>query len=423
MKVLIVGNGGRENALACKIAESPLLTKLFVAPGNAGTEKIAENITFNYYSADRVKELLKLAKINDIDLTIVSSEELLAQGIVDIFQRYGMNIFGPTAKAAKIEWSKSHGKDLMNEACIASAPHKVFWQQKDAVKHIMIYGAPIVIKANGLAKGKGVYVCWTIKQAEDAIDLIMVKKAYGDAGKCVIVEKFLEGEEISIHALCDGLDSIICPPAKDYKLFNGKNTGGMGAYAPAEMIGGLTLDKIKSGIVGPILRHMNIRNPFSGLMYPGLMITNEGPMTLELNARFGDPEAQVYMSLLKSDLLEILLACAEGRLSEIKIEWHDGYAVCVALVSEGYPGKYKTGFQIKNVKKVNGLERVKVFHAGTTRENGKLVTTGGRVLNVVATGGTLEEARSRVYEAVDEIYFEGMCFRDDIGLVPSYQGT
>jgi phosphoribosylamine---glycine ligase len=370
-----------------------------------------------------IKELLIFAKCKGINLTIVDSEELLAQGIVDIFQRAGMGIFGPTAKAAKIEWSKSFGKDVMNEIGIASAPHKVFWQYESAIKHIQRYGAPIVIKANGLARGKGVYICKTIKEAKDALDLIMVKKAYGDAGKCVLIEKFLEGEEISIHAFCDTFDFVLCPPSKDYKSFNGLNTGGMGAYAPTQLPDGLTLGKIKSDIVGPILRHMNIRNPFSGLMYPGLMITNEGTMVLELNVRFGDPEAQVYMPLLKTNIIDIIEAVRFWKLSEIKIEWHEGYAVCVNLVSDGYPRKYKTGFPITGVDKANLIPGVIVFHAGTKYNGNQLVTDGGRVLSVVAKGDTLEEARELAYIGVKIIDYKGKRYRDDIGLISPHKGT
>lgn len=429
MKVLIVGSGGREHALAWKIGQSPLLTKLFVAPGNGGTQHYT-NHNIEIEMTD-VGGLVKFAKKEKIDLTIVGSEESLQLNIVDAFRNKDLKIFGPSGHDVQIETSKSFAKAIMQLEGIPTAPFKFLSDYHEALKHISTKNYPLVIKANGLARGKGVRVCSNDLDAVSFLQDLMIDKVCGEAGRVVIIEDYLEGEEYSAHALVSGETIVPFPMSQDYKKFNGQNTGGMGAIAPVLTDSKDFLDELTNTVTKPVIDHLAKFKGHSPIydsamcIYPGLMITSEGLRVLEFNARFGDPEEQVYMRLLKSDLLEVLLACVDGRLSEVKIEWYENlHAVCVVLASGGYPGKYKTGYPIRNVKKVSGLKGVKVFHAGTAYKNGKLVTVGGRVLNVTATGSTLEKARARAYEAVDEIYFEGMQYRKDIGLVSShYQGT
>jgi phosphoribosylamine---glycine ligase len=414
--VLIIGGGGREHALAWKLAQSPRLGKLYVAPGNGGTRNLAENIPIK---ATDIKSLASFAEKNSIDLTIVGPDDPLALGIVDVFQARGLRVFGPTKAAAQIEASKAFAKKLMRSAGVPTAPFKIFRDYNKALNYVRQHGAPIVIKASGLSLGKGAYPCTTLSQAKAALKEIMIDRVYQEAGDEVIIEKFLDGQEISIHAFCDGKTSILLPTAQDHKpIFDGdkgKNTGGMGTIAPVPWVDEKTLQKIDQQVVHSILQALAKKGrPFSGCLYPGLKMTATGPQVLEFNARFGDPETQSYMRLLQTDLLDILDACVDGKLNKIKLKWNSGFAVCVVLASGGYPGKYKKEIPIFGLKEAEKIPGVVVFHAGTVY-NDQLRTSGGRVLGVTATGKTLREALDQAYRAVCLIKFKGKQYRKDIG--------
>ncbi len=415
--VLLVGGGGREHALAWRLKQSQRICRLCIAPGNVGTAKFGENIPIG---ATDINGLLDFAKSNKIGLTIVGPDDPLALGIVDQFQSHDLPIFGPTQRAAKIESSKVFSKTLMQSRHIPTADFCVFEDYGKALSYIRKHGAPVVPKADGLALGKGARVCKTLKEAEDALHDIMVNRMYGDAGKKVVIEDFLEGLELSIHAFCSGRKFILFPPAQDHKPLNdnneGPNTGGMGAYVPVPWVKAETMQLIGKQIVSPILEGLfDLGRPFTGNLYPGTIMTADGPKVLEYNARFGDPETQVYMRLLKTDLLTILKACIEDRLEDVNIEWHPGFAVCVVLASGGYPGEYKKGLPISGIQEAEKVPGVVVFHAGTALADGQLVTAGGRVLGVSAIGDTLQEARARAYAAAGRIHFEGVYYRKDIG--------
>lgn len=414
--VLIIGGGGREHALAWKLAQSPRIGKLYVAPGNGGTRDIAENIAIKTINAN---DLARFAEKNSIDLTVVGPDDPLALGVVDVFQSRGLRIFGPTRVAAQIESSKAFAKRLMRDCNIPTAPFRIFRKYESALEYVRKHGAPIVVKASGLALGKGAYPCKTLAKAEEALAEIMLEHAYKQAGNEVIVEEFLNGQEISIHALCDGKTSILLPTAQDHKpIFDGdkgKNTGGMGTIAPVPWVTGQTLREVSEQIVHPALQALAKKGrPFTGCLYPGLKITGEGLKVLEFNARFGDPETQSYMRLLKTDLLDVLDACVDGKLTNLEVEWHSGFAVCVVLASKGYPGKYKKKIPISGIGEAEKIPNVVVFHAGTMYDD-QLRTSGGRVLGITATGNTLQEALDQAYKAVHCIKFKGRQFRKDIG--------
>ena len=414
--VLIIGGGGREHALAWKLAQSPRIGKLYVAPGNGGTCDVAENVSIE---ATDTKRLARFAEKNSIDLTVVGPDDPLAFGIVDVFQSRGLRIFGPTRAAAQIETSKAFAKRLMRDSNIPTAPFRIFRKHENALEYVRKHGVPIVIKASGLALGKGAYPCKALAKAEKALTEIMLERAYKQAGNEVIVEEFLDGQEVSIHALCDGKTSILLPTAQDHKpVFDGdkgKNTGGMGTIAPVPWVTDQTLQEVNEQIVHLTLQALAKKGkPFTGLLYPGLKMTEEGPKVLEFNARFGDPETQSYMRLLKTDLLDVLDACVDGELDEIAVEWHSSFAVCVVLASGGYPGKYKKKIPIFGINEAEKIPNVVVFHAGTMYSD-QLRTSGGRVLGVTATGDTLQQALDRAYKAVRCIKFKGMQFRKDIG--------
>src|SRR3989338_7871599 len=415
--VLIIGSGGREHALAGKIAQSPRIGKLYVAPGNGGTRQVAENIPIE---ATDIDGLVKFAEKNEIGLTVVGPDDPLALGVVDTFRLRGLRIFGPTRTAAEIESSKAFAKNLMSEANIPTATFKIFSEYNKALSYVRERGAPIVVKASGLALGKGVYVCKTLAEAEGALAEIMVDYAHKEAGNEVVVEEFLDGQEISIHAFCDGKTFVLLPPAQDHKPIHdgdkGKNTGGMGTIAPVSWVSEDTLQTLGEQVVRPTLDALMKRGRrFSGLLYPGLKMTSNGPKVLEFNARFGDPETQSYMRLLKTDLLDILDACVDGKLADLAVEWNPGFAVCVVLASGGYPGKYKKGIPISGIGEAGKMPNVVIFHAGTTMYDGQLRTSGGRVLGVTATGDSLRAALDRAYEAVNFIKFNGKQYRKDIG--------
>lgn len=414
--VLIIGSGGREHALAWKLAQSPRIKKLFVAPGNGGTRQVAENIEITTTDIDG---LVAFAENNDIGLTVVGPDGPLALGVVDAFQARRLRIFGPTRVAAEIESSKAFSKNLMREAGIPTAAFQVFSEYDKALAYVRKRGAPIVIKASGLALGKGVYVCQTLAEAEASLTEIMLEHIHKDAGKEVVIEEFLDGQEISIHAFCDSKTFALLPSAQDHKPIRdgdeGKNTGGMGTIAPISWVSTDTLHILGEQVVRPTLEALAKRGrQFSGLLYPGLKMTTSGPKVLEFNARFGDPETQSYMRLLKTDLLDILEACVDNTLSKLTIEWHTGFAACVIIASGGYPDEYKKDVPLRGVAEAGRVPNVVVFHAGTSF-SGELRTSGGRVLGVTATGNTLRDALDRAYEATQLIEFEGMQYRRDIG--------
>ncbi len=421
LKVLLIGGGGREHALARKLRESPRLGKLFVAPGNAGTSSIATNVPIK---ATDVDALLAFALKEKIDLTIVGQDDPLALGIVNVFQAHGLKIFGPTALAARIEASKIFSKMLMQDVCIRTAAFKCFNDANNAIDFVRHWfsvpkPSPIFVKASGLALGKGAVGCKTLEEAEQAIDDIMVKRVYGTAGDQIVIEAFVPGQEISTHAFCDGNSHSLFPTAQDHKpIYDGglgPNTGGMGTIAPVPWFN--QMDEVSRNIVSPILNGLQkIGCPFVGCLYPGLMVQEPDINVLEFNARFGDPETQVFMRLLDTDLLEIFLACVEGRLHEIDVKWKPGFAACIVMASEGYPStNYKKGVQIHGVESAEMLPNVVVYHAGTSKVDGVLKTSGGRVLGVTCTGPTLQEALNGAYAGVHRIHFDGAQYRKDIG--------
>lgn len=416
MKILVIGGGGREHTLVWKIAQSPKADKIFCAPGNAGITELAECIPIESKDIDN---LVKFAQKENIDLTVVGPEMPLAKGVVDLFQSYGLQIFGPSQQAAKIESSKVFAKQLIKGCGVSTAGYKIFSDYNEAFNYVQSRPLPIVIKADGLAAGKGVKVAMTYREAADFLRDVMENKIFGSAGDKVIIEEYLKGEEVSVIAFTDGKTSCFLPPAQDYKAaYNGNqgpNTGGMGSYASVPFLNNNDLKQIKNKILDPLLKGMAREGaPFKGIIYLGLILTNDGPMVLEINCRLGDPETQATIPLLKSDIVDIFEAVVDERLEEIEIKWHDKKCVCVVLASQGYPGDYKTGMEIFGLKRANSLENVMVFHAGTAFKGNKIVTSGGRVLGVTALGGSYTEAVERAYKAVDKIYFKDIHFRRDI---------
>lgn len=417
--VLVVGSGAREHALLWKLKQSPRVGKLYVAPGNGGTSALAENVPIGVMEFEK---LTRFAKEKKIGLTVPGPDDAFVGGIVDAFRSHGLRVWGPTKEAAQIEGSKAFAKQLMHEEKIPTADFGVFNNPTSALAHVRLCGVPIVIKASGLSLGKGVYVCHTIEEAEQAIQGIMVDRTHKGAGDEVVIEQYLDGPEISIHALTDGTTHVLFPPSQDHKPAEdgdkGKNTGGMGTIAPVPWVTTEMMGSFESQIVTPTLEALKKRGThFQGLLFPGLKITLGGPKVLEYNARFGDPETQVYMRLLKTDILDLLEASVDGTMDILRrtIEWNRGFAANVVIASGGYPDTYMTGFPIAGIAEAEQDEHVVVFHAGTKVEKGQLVTAGGRVLGVSATGGTLKQALDRAYEAVGKIHFEGMYFRHDIG--------
>ena len=414
MKILVVGSGGREHSLVWKLKQSPTVRDIFVAPGNAGTGQIAENLPLV-----TTNEIIEWLKKNKVDLVIVGPDNYLEEGIVDEIKKLKIPVFGPTKVAAEIEWSKSFAKQFMQEEGIPTASFHVFSDYKKASEYTKTQKFPLVIKASGLALGKGVVVAHNLSEAEQALKKMMNEKIFGSAGMDVVIEEFLVGKEISIHAFCDGETAILFPAAEDHKrIFDedkGPNTGGMGTIAPVPWVSDKILKEIEEKIVQPTLRALKKRGrPFSGILFPGVMITDEGPKAIEFNARFGDPETQSYMRILETDLVEILLACTNGMLKKQKIKWSKKSACCVVCASGGYPGKYETGKTISGLDTIHN-KSVVVFHAGTKMDGNKAVTNGGRVLGGTAVGKNLKTALSKSYDAIKSISFEGMQYRKDIG--------
>lgn len=416
MKILIIGSGGREHALLWKLKQNPRITEWYVAPGNAGTGKMAINVPIE---ATNITGLLQFAQEKKIDLTIVGPDDPLAAGIVDQFQQAGLRIFGPTAAAARFEASKSFAKDFMKRHGISTAASETFTSSEKASDYVRQAKYPLVVKADGLALGKGVIIAQTAEEALAAIKEIMVEKVFGAAGEIVVIEEFLVGPECSLHALIDGKNYLLFPDARDHKRAldgdQGLNTGGMGTISPSQVLSESMRARLHDEIFVPFLRGLAVEKiKFQGMLFPGLMMTKEGPKVLEFNARFGDPETQVLMRRLQSDLLELIEATIDGTLNTMTPSWDERSAVCVVLASGGYPGPIEKGKQITGLESGSDSDVV-VFHAGTKQVEEKIVTNGGRVLGVTALGSTLEEARKVAYAAADRIQFEGKQFRRDIG--------
>jgi len=418
MKVLIIGSGGREHALAWKIAQSPKVTKLYCAPGNAGIAQIAECVDI---PADEVQALVKYADREQIGLAVVGPEAPLVTGIVDRFEAHKIPIFGPSQGAAELEGSKIFAKHVMRKHAIPTAHYDIFETVDSAEDHIRQAHFPLVIKADGLAAGKGVMVCKERQEALDAIALIMKQRVFGNAGNRVVIEECLVGEEVSILALTDGRSIVPLPTSQDHKRIHdndkGPNTGGMGAYSPAPVVTDDQAARIEREILIPIVHAMNAEDRrYKGVIYAGLMMTDDGPRVLEFNVRFGDPETQPILFRLKGDLVPVLRAIADGNLQDAKLDWDPRPAVCVVIASGGYPGHYEKGKVIHGLGQAAALKDVMVFHAGTAlRDDGQVVTAGGRVLGVTALGDDIQGAITRAYEACKEIHFEGMQYRTDIG--------
>ncbi len=416
MNVLLIGNGGREHAIAWKLKGSKNLDKLFIAPGNAGTATCGTNVPIGVCDT---RALLDFATEKRIGLVIVGPEDPLAAGIVDAFEQVGIKAFGPRGPAAKLEADKGFAKQLMRSSAISMAEGKVFDRFADAKAYIASRDEPVVVKAAGLAKGKGVYVCDDPADGINIAEKIMVDRIFGEAGDKLIVEDKLLGEEASILAFVDGRNIYVMESSQDHKPIGdgdtGPNTGGMGAYSPAPVITDKVMDQITREILVPIVDGMNrMGTPYRGVLYAGIMMTSGGPRVLEFNVRFGDPETQPILMRLKSDLIEVCVAVCDSKLDKVTLKWDQRPAVCVVMASGGYPGEYEKGKVITGIKEAEQLKNVVVFHAGTTMEGGDIVTNGGRVLGVTAMGVDVAAAKARAYEAVEKIQFEGACYRTDI---------
>ena len=418
MKILVIGGGGREHALVWKLKQSSSIDRIFCAPGNAGTAEIAENIAV---SATDLPQLLRFAKQNDVELTVVGPDDPLAMGIVDLFTADKLRVFGPTKSAARLESSKIFAKELMRAKKVPTAQARTFSESKEALGYCDELKFPVVIKADGLALGKGVIIAPDVATAKSTIEAMMNEARFGDAGRRIVIEEFLRGTECSIHALVNGKDYRLLESARDHKRAfdgdKGPNTGGMGAFSPANNWDAQLRLQFEKEIMRPLLRGLaKERIAYRGLLYPGLMITSDGPRVLEFNCRFGDPETQVLLPRMKPDLLPLLEATIDGQIDNYSIEWDKRAAVTVVLASAGYPGTYETGKAISGLNEVAKLEDVQVFHAGTKIVADQVVTAGGRVLAVTALGSTIAAARDRAYAAASRIRFEGCHYRRDIAL-------
>ncbi len=418
MKVLVIGSGGREHALVWKISQSPLVKKVFAAPGNAGIEELAECRQIQPTDFDK---LLHLAKSQKIDLTVVGPEAPLVKGIVDLFQKNDLRIFGPSKGAARLEGSKVFSKQRMREYKVPTASYEVFSSANEAQKYVTDRKPPFVVKADGLAAGKGVTVAMTHEEASKAITDALENKIFGEAGNQVVVEEFLQGEELSILAFTDGKKVLPLASSQDHKKAfdndEGPNTGGMGAYSPCPFADEDGTETLVDKTIRPLIEGLRKEGvEYRGLIYAGLMLTEKGPFVLEYNVRFGDPEAEAVIPRLDEDIVPILLEVADGKLSRNKLRWKCQASVTVVLASQGYPGHYSNGFPVTGLEKFSNKKDILIFHAGTKKDASKgVVTAGGRVLDVTALGSSLQEARYKVYGAVTEIHFQGCFFRKDIG--------
>ena len=416
MKILVIGSGGREHALIWKLSQSSEVDKIYCAPGSAGIAEFAELVAI---APDQIDKLADFAAAQKIDLTVVGPELPLTLGISDLFESRRLKIFGPNRDAAQLEGSKAFAKKIMTENSIPTAAAGIFSDAEAARRYLNQNPAPYVVKADGLAAGKGVLICATREEAQSAIDEIMVKKAFGQAGEKVVIEEFLEGEEASFMVLTDGDYVLALPSSQDHKrVFDndqGPNTGGMGAYSPAPVVTQAVEDRVLREVVTPLIAGLKLKGiVYRGVIYVGLMITKAGPKVLEFNARFGDPECQVIMMRLKSDLVPLLQAAVDGTLRIVRPEWYPDPAVCVVLSAGGYPGSYEIGKEIRGLEKLKDWPKGFVFHAGTRKESGRWQTSGGRVLGVTARGHDLAEAVQEVYRGVNAISWDGMHYRRDI---------
>jgi phosphoribosylamine--glycine ligase len=424
MKILVIGSGGREHALVWKLAQSPHATQMWCAPGNAGiaqerTEETEQPVECVNISAEDLPKLLAFAQEKKIDLTVVGPDNPLALGIVDLFQAHGLRIWGVNRKAAQFESSKVFSQKFMEKYGIPTAAAGTFSDADGAKKFSAMLGGKCVVKADGLALGKGVLICTNQAEAEKAVDEIMVSKAFGAAGANVVIQEFLEGTEVSLHALCDGRTAKIFPTSQDHKRALdgdlGLNTGGMGTYSPTPFLDDTQLADTARKVLEPFMRGCVAEGiDYRALLYPGVMLTKNGPKILEFNARFGDPETQVYLTRLENDLVELLDASVSGTLAKHELKWSPLASVCVVMASGGYPGNYAKGKIISGLDAANALSHTKVFHAGTAFKDGQIVTNGGRVLGVTALGKDLKTAQAAVYAAVGKIHFDGAHFRRDI---------
>jgi phosphoribosylamine--glycine ligase len=425
MKVLVIGSGGREHALVWKLAQSPHVTQMWCAPGNGGInqERLSSNgaqVQCVNVGAEDLPGLLALAQDKRPDLTVVGPDNPLALGVVDLFAQHGFRAWGPTRKAAQFEWSKAFAQEFMARHGIPTAQAAIFTDFAEASRFAAKLGGRCAVKADGLALGKGVLVCRDMAQADAALETMLVKRAFGTAGQRVVIQELLEGTELSLHALCDGRTARLFPTAQDHKPVldgdRGPNTGGMGAYSPTPFLDSAGLAAAQRQILEPWLAGCAAEGiDYRGILYPGVMLTRTGLKVLEFNARFGDPETQVYLPRLDNDLVELMEACLEGRLDRLELKWKPVTAVCVVMASAGYPGSYAKGKLITGLAEADRLPHTKVFHAGTQCVDGRFFTSGGRVLGVTAWAPDLPAARAAAYAAVERIQFEGAHFRRDIG--------
>ena len=422
MKILVVGGGGREHAIVWKLAQSPRVKKVYCAPGNGGISQIAECIPVK---ATDIEGVTAFALNNGIDMVMVAPDDPLAAGMVDALEAKGIRAFGPRKNAAVLESSKAFSKDLMKKYGIPTAKYEVFEDSEHAIEYLRHQSFPLVVKADGLALGKGVIIAQGFDQAQEAVNSIMSDKVFGKSGDKLVIEEFLYGPEVSILAFTDGKTVVPMVSSQDHKRIydndKGLNTGGMGTFSPSRIYTPEMAEYCMENLYKPTIEAMNQENrKFKGVLYFGLIITPEGPKVLEYNARFGDPEAQVILPRLKTDLVDIFNAVIDEKLASLNIEWDNNAAVCVIMASGGYPEKYATGFEITGIKAAEKDYGVTVFHAGTKYDNGKLLTSGGRVLGVTAVASTLDDAGARAYEGVGKISFKDMHYRKDIGIKHSY---
>lgn len=417
MKVLIVGSGGREHAIAWSVAKSPKVDKIYCAPGNAGIAEFAECVNIKAMEFDK---LVAFAKENAIDLTIIGMDDPLVGGVVDAFESEGLRVFGPRKNAAIIEGSKAFSKDLMKKYKIPTAAYENFTDPDEAIKYLETAKMPIVLKADGLALGKGVLICNTLEEAKEGVKTLMLDKQFGDAGNEIVIEEFMTGREVSVLAFCDGKTIKCMTSAQDHKRAKdgdqGLNTGGMGTFSPSPFYNDEVEAFCEKYVYQSTIDAMASEGrPFTGILFTGLMITEDGPKVLEYNARFGDPEAQVVLPRMKNDIIDVMEACIDGKLFDVELEFEDNAAVCVVLASDGYPEKYDKGFEIKGLDTFKDKDGYYVFHAGTKFDGDKIVTNGGRVLGVVAKGEDLKAARANAYKATEWIDFANKYKRNDIG--------
>ncbi len=417
MKVLVVGSGGREHAIVWSLKKNANIEKIYCAPGNAGIGLDAECVPIGAMEFDK---LVDFAKKENIDFTIIGMDDPLVGGVVDAFEKEGLRVFGPRKNAAIIEGSKAFSKDLMKKYGIPTAKYESFTDYEQAKKYLDSQEMPIVIKADGLALGKGVLICMTREEAEEGLKEIMLDKKFGSAGNAVVIEEFLQGPEVSVLSFCDGKTVVPMVSAQDHKRAldgdKGLNTGGMGTFSPSVFYTEEMNEECMKTIFQPTVDAMAKEGrPFVGILYFGLMLTKDGMKVIEYNARFGDPETQVVLPRLKTDLLEIMEACVDGKLADMNIEWYDNAAVCVVLASGGYPVEYEKGFEIKGLEEIKKYNNIVVFHAGTAEKDGKLVTNGGRVLGITGIGDNINEAIKTAYEGVEIVDFDKKHFRTDIG--------